>query len=186
MDEHKAVHLLKLNDLSGLAWLVEQYYQRAFQTACLITGDQDLAEDAVQETFVSLPQTIHGFDDARPFAPWFFKCVSNAAVKAASRDSRQIWLDHLPGENELEEILARENPTLDEQVERAEIRTRLAALMQQLNPRQRAVLVQRYYLEMSEKEMAERQGVALGTLKWLLSEARGKMRLLLKQERKEL
>jgi len=36
-----------------------------------------------------------------------------------------------------------------------------------LSPRQRAVIVQRYYLEMSEAEMAKESGTAAGTIKWL-------------------
>ncbi len=53
--------------------------------------------------------------------------------------------------------------------------------MQKLSPRQRAVIVQRYYLEMSEKEMAAEAGVARGTIKWLLNAARERLRRLLER-----
>jgi len=48
-----------------------------------------------------------------------------------------------------------------------------------LSPRQRAVIVQRYFLEMSEKEMAVESGAAVGTIKWLLNAARERLRGLL-------
>jgi RNA polymerase sigma-70 factor (ECF subfamily) len=53
--------------------------------------------------------------------------------------------------------------------------------MQKLSPRQRAVLVQRYFLEMSEADMAKESGTAKGTIKWLLNAARERLRGLLER-----
>jgi DNA-directed RNA polymerase specialized sigma24 family protein len=53
--------------------------------------------------------------------------------------------------------------------------------MQKLSPRQRAVIVQRYFLEMNEKEMAEASGSAVGTVKWMLNAARKRLRDLLER-----
>ena len=53
--------------------------------------------------------------------------------------------------------------------------------MQKLSPRQRAVIVQRYFLEMSEKEMAKDAGSAVGTVKWMLNAARERLRGLLER-----
>jgi RNA polymerase sigma-70 factor (ECF subfamily) len=55
--------------------------------------------------------------------------------------------------------------------------------MEKLTPRQRAAIVQRYFLEMSEKEMARELGSPTGTVKWLLNSARNKLRTLLGSER---
>ena len=45
------------------------------------------------------------------------------------------------------------------------------------------MIVQRYYLEMSEAEMAQKLDVAPGTIKWLLHTARRRLRELLGSER---
>ena len=50
-----------------------------------------------------------------------------------------------------------------------------------LSPRQRAVIVQRYYLDMSEKEIAAELAAAPGTVKWLLHAARKNLRSLLSE-----
>jgi RNA polymerase sigma-70 factor (ECF subfamily) len=47
------------------------------------------------------------------------------------------------------------------------------------------VIVQRYYLEMSEKEMAESLQAAPGTVKWLLNAARARLRGLLGERNAE-
>jgi DNA-directed RNA polymerase specialized sigma24 family protein len=41
------------------------------------------------------------------------------------------------------------------------------------------VIVQRYFLEMSEKEMAQEAGSAVGTVKWMLNAAKSRLRSLL-------
>lgn len=62
-----------------------------------------------------------------------------------------------------------------------EFQNRIWDLMKQLSPRQRAVLVQRYYLEMSEREMAQHSETASGTIKWLLNAARERLRSLMSE-----
>ncbi|MCL4561830.1 MAG: hypothetical protein M1281_14635 [Chloroflexi bacterium] len=55
-----------------------------------------------------------------------------------------------------------------------------------MSPRQRAAVVQRYFLEMGEKEMAETLQSAPGTVKWILFEARRVLRAILKAEGDQL
>jgi DNA-directed RNA polymerase specialized sigma24 family protein len=55
--------------------------------------------------------------------------------------------------------------------------------MQGLPPRLRAVIVMRYYLGLSEKEMARELHSPAGTVKWLLSTARKGLRRLLQSGR---
>jgi RNA polymerase sigma-70 factor (ECF subfamily) len=184
MDELNAIRQLKQGDLNGLEWLVDQFHARAYQVAVMITNDAQMAEDVVQETFISLPQTIRRFDDHRPFGPWFFKCIANAAVQAAQKNTNHVSWDHRLDEGELDAFVASEGQTVEDEVELAEMSARLAELLHRLSPLDRAVLVQRYYLQMSEEEMAREQQVARGTVKWRLSEARKKLRSLLKSERK--
>jgi RNA polymerase sigma-70 factor (ECF subfamily) len=69
--------------------------------------------------------------------------------------------------------------SVEEQMESIELQNEVWDAMQKLSPRQRAVIVQRYFLEMSEKEMAEEAGSAVGTVKWMLHAARTRLRGLL-------
>ncbi len=62
-----------------------------------------------------------------------------------------------------------------------EVENQIWDAMQKLSPRQRAVIVQRYFLEMSEKEMAGEAGSAVGTVKWMLNAARERLRGLLER-----
>jgi len=178
MLEQEAIRRLKLGDISGLEFLVSCYQVRAVRTAYLITRDEGLAEDIVQDAFLQVYRSIRGFDAARPFEPWFMRSVVNASVKLMQKSARQVKVDDEADESILAELAARVE-SVETQVESIEIQNQIWDAMQKLSPRQRAVMVQRYFLEMSEKEMADEAGTAPGTVKWLLNAARERLRGLL-------
>ena len=178
MDEKQAIQRLKNGDIKGLEFLVERHQTKAVRTAYLITRDRGLAEDVVQDSFIQAFRAIRGFDETRLFEPWFMRSVVNAAVKTMQRSARQIEVGEEADEALLSELAARVE-SVESQVESIEVQNQIWDAMQKLSPRQRAVIVQRYFLEMSEKEMAEEAGTAVGTVKWMLNAARSRLRSLL-------
>jgi RNA polymerase sigma-70 factor (ECF subfamily) len=183
MDEHQAIQRLKNGDISGLEFLVARHQVKAVRTAYLITRDLGLAEDVVQDCFLRAFHAIRGFDAARPFEPWFMRSVVNAAVKMMQRSARQVPVEEDADESLLAELAARVE-SVEAQVESIEVQNQIWDAMQKLSPRQRAVIVQRYFLEMSEAEMAKESGTAVGTVKWALNAARERLRGLLERSEK--
>lgn len=178
MDEQQAILSLKQGDPGGLEYLVRAHQLHAIRTAFLILGDRGLAEDVVQDAFVRLFQSIRGFDTSRPFLPWFMRSVVNAALKSAGRLKREAS----SSDPEAERAFARratQRESLEAQLEATQTEQELQLALDRLSPRQRTVLVQRYYLEMSEAEMAATSGTAAGTIKWLLNAARRRLRGIL-------
>jgi RNA polymerase sigma-70 factor (ECF subfamily) len=178
VDEKQAIQQLKNGDISGLEFLVACYQVKAVRTAYLITRDLGLAEDVVQDSFIQVYRSIHRFDASRPFEPWFMRSVVNASVKIMQRSAKQVEVGNEAEETVFTE-LALMADSVETQVESIEIQNQIWGAMQKLSPRQRAVIVQRYFLEMSEKEMAEEAGTAPGTVKWMLNAARERLRGLL-------
>jgi len=184
VDEGQAIQRLKRGDISGLEFLVSHYQVKAVRTAYLITRDLGLAEDVVQDCFIRAFRAIRGFDATRPFEPWFMRSVVNASVKVMQKSARQVEVGDEADESVFVEIISRVE-SVEEQVESVEIQNQIWDAMQKLSPRQRAVVVQRYFLEMSEKEMAMESGAAAGTIKWLLNAARERLRMLLAERSEE-
>lgn len=178
MDEQQAIQRLKNGDISGLEFMVARYQVKAVRTAFLITRDPNMAEDIVQDSFIQAFRAMRGFDATRPFEPWFLRSVVNASVKTIQRSARQVQFGEEAGETVLAELAARVE-SVESQVESSVVQSQLWDAMQKLSPRQRAVIVQRYFLEMSEAEMAKDAGSAAGTIKWLLNAARKRLRGLL-------
>ena len=180
MDDLQAIQRLKEGDIGGLETLVARHQDKAVRAAFLITHDESLAEDVVQDTFVRLYRRIHRFDPSRPFEPYLLRSVINAALDAAEKANRHLSLD---GDLEQVEGLLSQAASLESDVEYLQLKQDIVAALASLEPRQRAAVVQRYYLDMSEKDMAAALAAPPGTVKWLLNAARARLRDLLGSER---
>jgi RNA polymerase sigma-70 factor, ECF subfamily len=182
MNDQQAIRRLKAGDISGLEFLIAHYQAKALRTALLITHDEALAEDVVQETFVRIYRKIGSFDDARPFEPYLLRSVSHVALNTAEKTARWVPLEDDCGPNVIDRLMTQALMTEDV-VEYAQLKQEIFRALAQLPPRERTVIIQRYYLEMSEKEMAEDLSTPPGTVKWLLNVARQRLRGLMSMER---
>lgn len=174
MEEQLAISRLKQGDFEALETLVLRYQVQAVHAAYLIVRNRALAEDVVQHAFLKAVERIHQFDEARPFGPWFFRIVVNDAVKLAKRQKRNVSLDERV--EQTAEWL--KDPSLPPEalLEKKEVRTVILDAIESLAPEQRAVIVMRYFLEMSEADMSTRMDRPLSTIKWWLREARKRLR----------
>ncbi len=178
-DEKEAITRLRQGDISGLETLVRLYQVAAVQTAYLITFDRAQAEDIVQAAFLRVFERIHQFDSGRAFKPWFLRIVVNDAIKT-SRRHQTLSLDaHLNSQNEISPNLNNFLPGPAELFEQAETRQTIREALRQLSPEQRAVIVLRYFLELSESQMADQLQCPPGTIKWRLHAARTRLKELL-------
>lgn len=178
MDEQVAISRLKQGDVNASETLVLRYQVRAVHAAYLILRDRVLAEDVVQNAFVKVVERIHQFDEERPFGPWFYRIVVNDAVKLAKKQKRTVSLDEQLDERVTQTAAWLRDPSLppEQLLEQAEMRAVLLDAMQSLVPEQRAAIVMRYFLEMSEADMSARMDRPLSTIKWWLREARKRLR----------
>lgn len=182
MDDALAIRRLKRGDIGGLEWLIARYQVKAVRIAYLITHNEPLAEDVVQDAFLRLLHGIRNFDECRAFEPYFLRSVVNTALNVMRRERYNA--DPIPDDNVdgLEQLLISAG-SVEDQVVYNQLKNQIAATLERLSPRQRAVVVQRYYLGMSEKEMAEALDAPPGTIKRLLNNARSRLQALLSSER---
>ena len=181
--ESEAVARMRKGDIGGLEVLVRRHQGRAVRAAHLVVGERGLADDVVQDAFVRAFERIGSFDTGRSFGPWFMRIVLNGAIDAASggrrRTSREAPLGGPPGAEGAVDVPDGE-ALPDELVEREEFRVRVLEALSGLPPTQRAAVVQRYYLGMSEAEMAGGGASPPGTIKWRLHAARKRLSELLR------
>ena len=181
MKDQTAISRMKQGDLNGLEALVHRYQARAVHAAYMIVYERSLAEDVVQTAFVKVAERIGQFDEERPFAPWFFRIVVNDALKLARKQRRQVSLEEQPDHPAAQLAKRLVDPGLqpDQVVEQKETRQIILKAIQSLPPGQRAVIVMRYYLDMSMSDMSARTGRPLSTIKWWLRDARQRLRGLM-------
>jgi RNA polymerase sigma-70 factor (ECF subfamily) len=176
MEEAEAVQRLQRGDLAALELLVRRYQVQAARAAYLVVRDRALAQDVVQNAFARLHERLGRFDQQRPFAPWFLRLVLNDATKLAVRRSREVQLDD--GDAYVGKVDPAPGP--ERAWEQAETADDVWAALARLVPAQRAAVVLRYYLELSEAEMAARLDCPPSTIKSRLHAARERLRLLLR------
>jgi RNA polymerase sigma-70 factor (ECF subfamily) len=111
------------------------------------------------------------------------RAVVNDAIKAARAQKRLVSIDE-PSPA----VLAWLNDPAkapEELIEAAELRQMVWNALQQLTPEQRAVIIQRHFLEMDEAEMVEKLQRPASTVKWWLHTARERLKALLGAYRNE-
>lgn len=180
MEDRIAISRIKQGDLDSLRILVNRYQAQAVHTAYLILYDRAQAEDVAQSAFIKAAERIHQFDEERPFPPWFFRIVVNDALKLASQMKRSVSLDDLDeGASSLATLLADPTPRPEQWLEEKQIREHILDAIHSLPPEQRAVVVMRYFLDMSAADMSAKMGRPLSTIKWWLRDARQRLRNLM-------
>lgn len=176
MEEQNIISRIKRGDLIGLEKLIDLYQVQAVHAAYMIVYDRALAEDIAQTAFVKAAERIHQFDEQRPFAPWFFRIVINDALKVAKKQKRQVSLDELGGTTaQLATWMTDPSPSPEQVFEQKETRRIILKAIESLPPDQRAVVVMRYFLEMSEADMSAKMERPLSTIKWWLRDARKRL-----------
>jgi RNA polymerase sigma-70 factor, ECF subfamily len=183
-DDLHAIRCLKNGDIQGLEVLVTRYQVKAVRAAFLIVRDEQTAQDVTQETFIRIFEHIQRFDENRPFGPYLLRSVVNAAFDAAKKTAR--WENTTCGAEAVEDLLEQAivveaQTSVEAQVEFNTLKEEIHAALGQLPARQRTSIVLRYFLELSEKEMATWLNTTPGTVKWLLFTAREGLRGLLNQ-----
>ena len=144
----------------------------AFRTAYLITRDASEAEDAAQEAFVKAYRALGGFRTGAPFRPWLLAVVANEARNRRRAAGRRLGLAlRVAGESPAGDTASPETAALA-----AERRAELLGTLGALREEDRMVIGYRYFLQLSEAEMAAALGCAPGTVKSRLSRALTRLR----------
>ncbi len=155
---------MALGDESALTALYDRLSSLAYGVALRVAGNSDAAEDAVQEAFLRVWRRADRFDASRGRArPWFLRLVRNVAID--QRRARGVR-DRAETEKILDvsDKIPADQP--DDIASRAERATRLRAALEQLLPvEQRRAIEIAYFEGLSHSEIAEREGMPLGTVK---------------------
>lgn len=131
---------------------------RLVRLARLFTDDRNAAEDLVQEAFIRLHRAAHRIKDPSKAAPYLRSIVINLA-----RDHNRRGLMSLRHQ---EAIPAGVEPDAPEDVlVMDDERRRLLEEVRALSPRQRDCMLLRFYLELSESEIAETLDISRNSVK---------------------
>jgi len=161
-------------DRSGdeLRELYRRYSGELFGFAMGALGDREQAEEVVQDVFAQLWRHAERYDGRRASVrTWLYAIARNRIVdahrRAAARPKR--------AEDSSPETTAELDASLDQAV----LRWQVTAALSRLSPAHREVIRLAHYGGLTMREIAERTGVPLGTVKSRTSYALRHLRLIL-------
>jgi RNA polymerase sigma-70 factor, ECF subfamily len=170
-------------------------YRRELLAHCYrMLGSVHEAEDLVQETYLRAWRSYHGFEGRSSLRTWLYRIATNVCLTALDSRKRRPMPSGLGAPSahpddplvELGEVLWLE-PVPDAMVGgdphdpativagRASVRLALVAALQQLPPRQRAVLVLREVLRLRAAEVAEMLDTSVAAVNSSLQRARAQL-----------
>lgn len=135
---------------------VASHSLRLLRTAYLLTGNRAQAEDLVQDSFVATYTKLGRIREVRALDSYVRKTMSNTLV---SWSRRPAWKRERPVGDDLM-LLNSPASTVDSDED-----GRVWGAIRALPIRQRAVIVLRYYGDLSEVEIADALGCSIGTVK---------------------
>jgi RNA polymerase sigma-70 factor (ECF subfamily) len=137
-----------------------------------ISGDRQLADDLLQETYYRLLRSGRTFDSEEHRRHYLFRIATNLVLDG--RRQPRLRLTHMPGE--CDAASPRTGDTGEQAVRRAD----LSRAMNRMKPRDRALLWLAYAQGSSHLEIAAMTGVKIGSVKLMLFRARHRLARLMR------
>lgn len=153
---------------TDLAALYAEHGPRARNLAYLLTGDSQLAQDLVQDCFVTLAGRVRPVDDPASY-------LRRMVVNASHSHHRRLRVRRDKARAEALVVGSDQDVAADGSEQWAE-RQRLLDALDRLPARQRSAVVLRHWLDLSEQESADVLGCSVGTVKSLASRGRAALR----------
>jgi RNA polymerase sigma-70 factor (ECF subfamily) len=178
MDDATAVAQARAGDEEAFRLLVERHSRALFKLGYRMTGNEQDAEDVVQEAFLKAYRSLDRFEDRSQVGSWLYRIAANCAFdvlrKRQRRDSRNESLDE---ENAPE--LHSEGPGPERIALGGDVRRRLEAALERMSPRERAAFVLRHFEGRSVKEIEVALGIDTTSVKQSVCRAVRKAREVL-------
>ena len=179
------VELVAQKDAGALEALYGRYGRAAYSLARRILTEETLAQDVVQEVFLSLWRDARRFDAGRgTVATYLLSMTHHRAVDVVRREEN---LRRWRTSDEGLELEADPDPKarVEEQVEATERRAEVRAALKDLPEAQREALLLAYFGGYTQREVATLVGVPLGTVKTRMAAGMRKMKAALSDAGRE-
>jgi RNA polymerase sigma factor (sigma-70 family) len=183
LQDGQLVRLVAERDAGALEVLYERYGKAAYSLARRILTDEVLAQDVVQEVFLSLWRDARRFDAGRgTLATYLLSMTHHRAVDVVRREEN---LRRRRTSDEALEFQPDPAPGVEAEAEAAERRSEVRAALAQLPPAQREALALAYFGGYTQREVAALVGVPLGTVKTRMAAGMRKLKEALRESGRE-
>jgi RNA polymerase sigma-70 factor, ECF subfamily len=190
-EETALIEELRAGSEEAFAWLIGRYHQPIFSLLARTVRDRADAADLTQEVFVKVFRGMGGFHGESSLRTWIYRIAlreaSNQRRWWARHKQHEIPMEQEISENEsgapvrLKELLVDPGESPFDAAVHTETRERVERALSQVPEPYRTTLILRDIEGFVYEEVAEMQGVNLGTVKSRLVRGRAFLKMLLAQ-----
>lgn len=173
---------IQRGEREAFAVLVRRYEDAMYGYLKRYLGDEALAEDVFQNTFLQVFRKIDRYELGRPARPWLYTIATNQALDALRRRNRQAMasLDSETADNDrslpqLLTLLETKQPSPLDAVEAEERGQLVRASVDRLPDYLKQVVILAYFQGLKYGEIAEIVDIPVGTVKSRLHSALAKL-----------
>ncbi|NOZ61076.1 MAG: sigma-70 family RNA polymerase sigma factor [Calditrichaeota bacterium] len=172
MTERDLIEQLIAGNRDRFNIMVDQWEKPIFNFALRYLGDDELARDVVQKTFIRVFKNIGKLKEAERFSSWLYQIATNLCKDEIKKRARREFLsiDRIQENSENghlmpEELIDRGNNHPDAALNQKQIGSILQKALNQLPEEQRIVIIMKEYQGLKFREIAEALGEPLNTVK---------------------
>ena len=174
-------------DARALEVLYERYSRVVYSFALRILGDQQLAEELLQEVFFRAWRQGSAFQASRgTFITWLLSITHNMAIDEVRKRRRRPQKAESEDSEAVLAGVADKGQSVEDQVWVVALRGTISGAMEQLPLAQRQVIELAYYQGLTQREIAENLSEPLGTIKTRMRLGMQKLRAFLEEHEVEL
>jgi len=177
-DEAGYVARARGGDAEAFRVLVEEHSARLFRLAYRIAGNEQDAEDIVQETFIKAHRNLARYDDRAAFGAWLSRIASNQAldvIRSRRRGPERLEPND-PDAPDPVDMLSETGAGPERQLLSVEVNRRVKNALSRLTPNERAAFVLRHHEEHSVAEIGAMLRLSENATKQAIFRAVRKMR----------
>ncbi|EKE11397.1 MAG: RNA polymerase sigma factor SigW [uncultured bacterium] len=171
-------------DLFGI--VIERYQGKLFAYLYRLIGNQEEAQDLLQDVFIKAFRNMNSYDIERKFSSWIYRIAHNEAINHLKRKSLRrfiSWEDVVSTRDKL--MTSETEEGADKAWLRKEIINEVDQVINKLPFKYKQVLLLRYYSEKSYEEISEILQKPINTVGTLINRAKKKMNKEVEKNRKK-
>lgn len=161
-------------DRQALNDLFTETYNDVYYFALKTVGDETLAADVTQDTFVTIFQNISTLNDPVAYPAWSRQITYRHCLQHLKKQTREVVIEENEDGSTLFDTIEEDRTEFipGAELDKEDFKKTILEIVDGLPEEQRTAIILYYYDELSIKEIAEIQGVAEGTVKSRLNYGR--------------
>jgi RNA polymerase sigma-70 factor, ECF subfamily len=174
------IRQVQAGDRDAFRALVERHSRTVFRVAFRVVGNEEDAEEIVQETFMRGYKAIGSFESRSNFSTWLCRIAINCSLDLIAQRKPTQPLSGVDAEGEEFELqVPSTDPSPERRMLSTEVKPRVTTAMAQLTPVERTAFVLRHFEGRSIEEISSVLNIRGGAAKNTIFRAVQKLRRVL-------